>query len=88
MWLYLLERNNAKSFVLSECGDAMLNCTECSAYNLCTACDGDLVVNATSNGCTGKIPVNIQKYLTKWWEMSFTMCLYMYQYMWSNIKLG
>ena len=33
----------------------MLNCSQCSAYNICTACDGDLVVNATGDGCTGKI---------------------------------
>ena len=33
----------------------MLNCSQCSAYNVCTACDGDLVVNGTGDGCTGKI---------------------------------
>ena len=41
--------------VISECADAMLNCSQCSAYNLCTACDGDLVVNGTGDGCIGKM---------------------------------
>ena len=36
----------------------MSNCSECSAYNLCTACDGDLVVNGTGDGCTGKMKYN------------------------------
>ena len=39
----------------SECVNAMHNCSQCSAYNLCTACDGDLVVNGTGDGCTGKM---------------------------------
>ena len=43
-----------------ECGDVMRNCIECSAFNHCTACDGDLVVNVTGDGCTGK------KYLQKY----------------------
>ena len=38
-----------------ECADAMANCSQCSTYNICTACDGGLVVNATGDGCTGKI---------------------------------
>ena len=38
-----------------ECADAMANCSQCSTYNTCTACDGGLVVNATGDGCTGKI---------------------------------
>ena len=39
---------------ISECKEEMLNCSQCSAYNVCTACDGELVVNATGDGCTGK----------------------------------
>ena len=40
----------------------MVNCSECSAFNICTVCDGDLVVNATGDGCTGKdaLPQNIE----------------------------
>ena len=41
--------------VILECADVILNCSECSAYNICTACDGDLVVNSTNDGCTGKM---------------------------------
>ena len=44
---------------LLECAAAMPNCSQCSAYNVCTACDGDLVVNATSDGCTGRIITNL-----------------------------
>ena len=33
----------------------MLGCSDCSAYNVCTTCDGNLVVNGTGDGCTGKI---------------------------------
>ena len=40
------------------CADAMLNCSQCSAYNICTACDRDLVVNATGDGCIGKMNYN------------------------------
>ena len=33
----------------------MFNCSQCLAYNICTECDGGLVVNATGDGCTGNI---------------------------------
>ena len=33
----------------------MANCVQCSAYNLCTTCDDDLVVNAAGDGCTGNM---------------------------------
>ena len=33
----------------------MPNCMECSAHNLCTTCDGNLVVNAVGDGCTGNM---------------------------------
>ena len=44
-----------KVFNISECQEAMPNCVECSAYDICTACDGDFVVNAAGDGCTGKM---------------------------------
>ena len=48
--------------VSSGCADAMLNCSQCLAYNICTECDGDLVVNEVGDGCTGKIHYNKVKH--------------------------
>ena len=56
---YVIEKKNKTSLLFSECADAMVNCSECSAYNICTVCDGDLVVNVTGDGCTGKRHYNI-----------------------------
>ena len=36
----------------------MLNCSQCSAYNNCSACNGDLVVNGAGDGCIGMIYYN------------------------------
>ena len=42
----------------------MPNCSQCSPYNICTACDGNFVVNSTGGGYTFKIHCKeVQTYL-------------------------
>ena len=53
--LIALKRKSYGIIVISECAAAMPNCSQCSAYNICAVCDGDLVVNGTGDGCTGKV---------------------------------
>ena len=39
------------SFIFAGCSDVIEDCIECLAFNVCTECAGNKVVNGNSNGC-------------------------------------